>query len=340
MKFSQKSSLQDKYYYQIKENQRVSLIALLILSMLFSLFSPFIGLTLFFIVLIFHSVLIVNSQEVILVERLGKYYRSLQAGIHCIIPIIDTTPYRISLKEIALVVSPQPCFTKDNLRVMVNGILYYKVFDAKKAVYNIEDFKIATIQLAQTSMRSVIGQMLLDQTFQDRENINRMIIINLDEASSSWGIKVTRYEIQEIGIPESIREAMEYQVKAEREKRAMIANSEGEKASKINHSLGQRMKMINLSEGHKQKSINEAEGKAFEIKRSSEANTYNLEQILHVLTQQKGEEAFALELISNYIKQVDNLISKKNKVILPLDLMDISFLENQMKQILKKELSK
>lgn len=303
------------------------------------LFAPYLSFFIFILFLVYlvaSSFIIVNSQEVAIIERLGKYNKTLEAGIGFIVPFIDRVHYKISLKEIALEVEPQPCFTKDNLRVAVNGILYYKVFDAKKAAYSVENFQLATVALAQTSMRSAIGQMLLDESFQDREEVNRMIIMNLDEASANWGIKVTRYEIQEIAFPDSIAEAMEYQVKAEREKRAVIANSEGEKASKINQSLGQKMQMINLSEAEKMKTINEAEGKAFGIKAVATANAYELKKIVEVLETENGDKSFSLDLASRYIQKLESIASKDTKIILPYTLTDTDSVKEQfMKNLLK-----
>lgn len=309
-----------------------AIILLILFSIGIFVFIPPLSILIFIIFpiyLIASSIIIVNSQEVAIVERLGKYNKTLEAGIGIIIPFIDRVHYRISLKEIALNVEPQPCFTKDNLRVAVNGILYYKVFDAKKAAYSVENFRLATVALAQTSMRSAIGQMLLDQTFQDREEINRMIIMNLDEASANWGIKVTRYEIQEIAFPDSIAEAMEYQVKAEREKRAVIANSEGEKASKINQSLGQKMQMINLSEAEKMKTINEAEGKAFGIKAVATANAYELKKIIEVLETENGDKSFSLDLASRYIQKLGLIATKDTKIVLPYTLTDTNSIRDQ-----------
>lgn len=308
------------------------IILLIALSIGILMFTPTLApvvLIIFLIYLVVSSIIIVNSQEVAIVERLGKYHKTLEAGIGFIVPFIDRVHYKISLKEIALSVEPQPCFTRDNLRVAVNGIIYYKVFDAKKAAYSVENFRLATVALAQTSMRSAIGQMLLDQTFQDREEINRMIIMNLDEASANWGIKVTRYEIQEIAFPDSIAEAMEYQVKAEREKRAVIANSEGEKASKINLSLGQKMQMINLSEAEKMKTINEAEGKAFGIKAVATANAYELKKIIEVLETENGDKSFSLDLASRYIQKLSLIASKHTKIVLPYTLTDTESIKEQ-----------
>jgi regulator of protease activity HflC (stomatin/prohibitin superfamily) len=187
---------------------------------------------------ILRSLRIIPAQNVSIVERLGKYASTLQAGFHVMVPFIDKVRYKHSLKEQAIDVPTQPCFTQDNIRVDVDGVLYFKVFDPHKASYGITDYRYATIQLAQTMMRSVIGKLELDRTFEEREQINGEILKNIDEATDPWGVKITRYEIQNITVPDNILQAMENQLKAEREKRAVIARSIGEMESKINYSAG------------------------------------------------------------------------------------------------------
>ncbi|MBO7655283.1 MAG: paraslipin, partial [Kiritimatiellae bacterium] len=208
---------------------------------------------------------IVPQNMAYVVERLGKYHCTLKAGLHFLLPFVDRVSYKHSLKEQAIDVPPQQCITKDNIAVDVDGILYLQVMDPAKASYGIGNYLFATTQLAQTTMRSEMGKMDLDRSFEERTNINAAIVEAVDKASDPWGVKVTRYEIKNITPPQSIRDAMEKQMRAEREKRAMIAESEGERQAKINRAEGERQQAIELSEGEKQRRINEAEGHAREI---------------------------------------------------------------------------
>jgi len=197
------------------------------------------------------SVRIVPAQQVLIVERLGKYHKTLGAGFHLLIPFLDKVVYNVSLKEEAIDVPSQICITRDNVQVKVDGIIYMKVIDPYKAVYHINDYKYALIQLAQTTMRSVFGDLDLDKTFEERESLNAKIVGVVDEAADHWGVKIMRYEIQNITPPERVLQSMEKQMTAEREKRALIAKSEGDKLSRINRSEGQKQEMINESEGEK-----------------------------------------------------------------------------------------
>ena len=209
------------------------------------------------------SVRIVPQKSASIVERLGKYAKTLNAGFHILIPFVDRVAYKHTLKEQAVDVPPQSCITRDNIAVEVDGILYMQVVDAKKASYGIDHYRFAATQLAQTTMRSVMGKLELDKTFEERENINSVIVEAVDKASDPWGVKVTRYEVKNILPPQSIKDAMEKQMRAEREKRAVIAESEGQRQAKINRAEGDKKEVIAQSEGEKQKRINEAEGRAF-----------------------------------------------------------------------------
>ena len=217
------------------------------------------------------TVRIVPQKEAFIVERLGKYASTLEAGFHILVPFVDRIAYKHTLKEQAIDVPPQQCITKDNIAVEVDGILYMQVVDPSKASYGINNYKFATTQLAQTTMRSAVGKIELDKTFEERDIINSVVVAAVDKASDPWGIKVTRYEVKNILPPQSIKDAMEKQMRAEREKRALIAESEGDRQAKINRADGDRQEAISRSEGEKQKRINEAEGRAFEIERVAQA---------------------------------------------------------------------
>jgi len=294
------------------------------------LFSPFFPLfavlgvaALLTIIELLKSIRIVPARTALIVERVGKYSGTLEAGFHVLVPFLDKVRYTHSLKEISLLVPPQPCFTEDNVRVEVGGVLYLMVTDPRKASYGINDFQLATIQLAQTMMRSVIGRLELDKTFEERDSINATLVHHLDEALETWGVKVTRYEIQTITPPDAILKTMELQVSAERDKRAKIAKSTGEMSSRINTSIGFMEEAINRSEGEKQKQINEAEGRAAEILALSRATAASIEKIAQTLTMEGGEAAAQLQLTQQYIVQLGKAGAKSSRVILPLDLTDL-----------------
>ncbi|MFZ9024143.1 MAG: SPFH domain-containing protein, partial [Anaerohalosphaeraceae bacterium] len=207
----------------------------------------------FVLITLFKTARVVPQKEAFIVERLGKYAKTLEAGFHILAPFLDRVAYKHTLKEQAVDVPPQQCITKDNIAVEVDGILYMQVVDPKKASYGIDNYRFASTQLAQTTMRSVIGKLELDRTFEERETINGAIVEAVDKASDPWGVKVTRYEVKNIVPPQSIKDAMEKQMRAEREKRAVIAESEGDRQAKINRAEGEKQEMIAQSEGEKQK---------------------------------------------------------------------------------------
>ena len=235
-----------------------------------------IGLIIFALITFFKTIRIVPQKSAFIIEKLGKYSRTLDAGFHVLTPFVDKVSYKHTLKEQAIDVPPQTCITKDNISVEVDGILYLQVIDPMKASYGINRYQFASTQLAQTTMRSVIGKLELDKTFEERDTINTAIVDAVDKASDPWGVKVTRYEVKNIIPPQSIKDAMEKQMRAEREKRAMIAESEGDKQAKINRAQGDKQELIQRSEGEKQKRINEAEGRAAEIQRVAEATAIGI----------------------------------------------------------------
>jgi regulator of protease activity HflC (stomatin/prohibitin superfamily) len=293
---------------------------------------------------ILKSIRIVPAKKAFVVERLGKYCKTMEAGFHVLVPFIDKVKYKHSLKEKALDVPIQPCFTQDNVKILVDGVIYLKVVDAKKASYGITkrvktphltDYEYATIQLAQTTMRSVMGKLELDKTFEERDSINTEIVRNVDEATNPWGISVSRYEIQNINIPDSILVTMEKQMQAERVRRAVILESEGAMEARINRSIGDMEKAINESEGEKQKSINESEGKAAEIRSISRATAISIAKIASAIGQENGEDAVSLQLTESYFEELKNLAKSDTEIILPIDMTNLSDIENKIKDYLK-----
>ena len=279
-----------------------------------------------FIVLlaIVKTAVIVPQKTAYIVERLGKYRCTLEAGFHILFPFLDRIAYRHTLKEQAIDVPPQQCITKDNIAVDVDGILYMQVMDAAKASYGIGNYLFATTQLAQTTMRSEMGKLDLDRSFEERTNINAAVVAAVDKASDPWGIKVTRYEIKNITPPQSIRDAMEKQMRAEREKRAMIAESEGERQAKINRAEGERQQAIALSEGERARRVNEAEGRAKEILLVAEAQAEGISKVAAALNGKGGIESVNMQLAQQYLKEFGNLAKQNNTMIIPSNLADVA----------------
>jgi regulator of protease activity HflC (stomatin/prohibitin superfamily) len=278
----------------------------------------------FLVIVFFKSVRVVPQRSAFVVERLGKYSRTLEAGLHILIPFLDRVAYRHTLKEQAVDVASQSCITRDNVSVEVDGILYLQVIDPKKASYGIGEYLFASIQLAQTTMRSVMGKLELDKTFEERETINRAIVDAVDKASDPWGVKVTRYEVKNIVPPASIKEAMEKQMKAEREKRALIAQSEGDRQAKINRAEGDKQQAIAQSEGEKQRRINEAEGRAFEIERVATATAEGIRRIAETIGEKGGIEAVNLRIAEQYIGEFGKLAKTNNSIIVPANISDVA----------------
>ncbi|NLW05781.1 MAG: paraslipin [Pseudomonadaceae bacterium] len=281
------------------------------------------GLALFVIITILKTARIVPQRSNFVIERLGKFSRTLDSGFHLLVPFIDKVAYQHTLKEEVIDVDRQACVTKDNIQVGINGVMYIQVIDAHKASYGINDYRYAASQLAQTTMRSVIGQTDLDKTFEERTKINEEVVKALDEAAAPWGIKVLRYEISDIELPASIKDALEQQMRAERERRAAIAKSEGERQSMINVSEGQKQEVINMSEAEKQKQINEAEGRAKEIELIANATADGLQKIALAIKEEGGHEAMNLRIAEQYIKEFGNLAKTNNTMIIPAELANI-----------------
>ena len=267
---------------------------------------------------------IVPQRTAIIVERLGKYRATFTAGFQVLIPFIDKVRYRHTLKEQAIDVAPQICITRDNIAVEVDGILYLQVLDAQKASYGIDNYRFASIQIAQTTMRSVIGKLELDRTFEERETINVSIVEAVDKASEPWGVKVTRYEVKNISPPQSIKDAMEKQMRAEREKRAVIAESEGTKQAKINNAEGDKQELIKKSEGEMQKRINEAAGRASEIEQLAKATANGLRAISSAISEENGLNAVNLRIAEQYLMEFGKLAKINNTLIIPSNLTDIA----------------
>ena len=286
------------------------------------------------VIAVIKSAVIVPQRMNVIIERLGKYSRTLDSGFHLLIPFIDKVAYRQTLKEEVIDVQRQECVTKDNIQVGVNGILYMQVIDAHKASYGIQDYRYAAAQLAQTTMRSVIGQIDLDKTFEERSKINEEVVRVLDDAAAPWGIKVLRYEISDISLPASIKDALEQQMRAERERRAAIAKSEGERQAMINVSEGQKQEVINLSEGDKLRQINEAEGRAREIELIAIATAEGIRQIAIAISQPGGQEAVSLRVAEQYVKEFGNLAKANNTMIIPAELAGIGGAVAGLTQIL------
>lgn len=287
------------------------------------------------IVVLLRCIKIVPQKSAFIIERLGKYHTTLEAGFHLLTPFIDKFAYRHTLKEQAVDVPPQQCITRDNITVEVDGILYMQVVDAQRASYGIGNYQFATTQLAQTTMRSEMGKLELDKSFEERELINGAIVAAVDKASDPWGIKVTRYEIKNISPPQTIRDAMEKQMRAEREKRALIAESEGDRQARINRAEGEKQEAIARSEGEKQKRINEADGRAVEITRVAEATAEGIRRIAIAINEPGGKEAVNLRLGEQYITEFGNLAKQNNSMIIPTDLSDVAGMIKTVAGVLK-----
>ncbi len=281
-------------------------------------------LILIFIIQFVRAIRVVPQRKECIVERLGKYSRTLKSGFHALIPFLDKVTYTQDLREETINVPPQECFTSDNVKVEVDGVIYISVMNSEKASYGITNYRMGAIQLAQTTVRSVIGTIELDTTFEERDLINEKIMEVLLKASEGWGIKVHRYEVKNIVPPTSVQNAMEKQMSAERERRAMIAKAQGEKGSRINHSEGIKTELINTSEGEMQSKINEAEGRAKEIESIAEATAEAIEKIALAINESGGSDAVQLQLTERYINKLGNIANPETSVLLPADLTQLN----------------
>lgn len=270
------------------------------------------------------TAIIVPQQSAYVIESLGKYSRTLSAGFHILIPFIERVAYRHSLKERAADIPEQVCITNDNVQVGVDGVLYLQVLDASRASYGIGDYLFAITQLAQTTLRSEIGKIDLDRTFEERGAINANVVAELDKASDPWGVKVLRYEIKNINPPHDVLNAMEKQMRAEREKRAVILTSEGVRDAQINEAEGQKQRIIKESEAVKQRQINEAEGEASAILAVANATAEGIRSVAKAVILDGGTEAMQLRIAEQYIEEFGNIAKVGNTLVVPANLADIT----------------
>ena len=287
-----------------------------------------------FLILIFkflRSIRLVPTRSAYVVERLGRYHSTLRAGFHALVPFLDVVVKIVDLKEETIDVPPQECFTGDEVMVQVDGVLYIQASDAERAVYGITNYRFAAVQLAQTTTRSVIGTLDLDRTFEERDLISSRVVEVLNQAGAAWGIQVHRYEIKNIAPPVSVRDAMERQVTAERDRKAVVARAEGDRQSAVNRSEGNKVELINESEGEMQRRINEAEGKAAEIRAVADATADSIEKIADAIMASGGAEAVKLRLTQKFINELGALQNPETGVLLPANLLDIDSLLASLK---------
>ncbi|MFA6901933.1 MAG: SPFH domain-containing protein [Gallionellaceae bacterium] len=289
------------------------------------------------IVFIIKALKVVPQQNSWVVERLGKFHAALLPGLNIVIPFVDRIAYKHMLKEVPLDVPSQICITKDNTQLQVDGILYFQVTDPKLASYGTSDYIMAITQLAQTTLRSAIGKMELDKTFEERSHINSTVVAALDEAAASWGVKVLRYEIKDLTPPKEILHAMQAQITAEREKRALIAASEGRKQEQINIATGEREAFIQRSEGEKQSAINLAQGEAEAIKAVATANAQAIQQVAQAIQSAGGMEAVNFKVAEQYVAAFANVAKQGNTLILPGNLADMGGLVAAAMSIVKSQ---
>ena len=276
------------------------------------------------IIILYKTAVIVPQQNAYIVERLGKFSRKLDAGFHILIPFMEKVSYKHTLKEQAVDIAEQICITKDNVQVGVDGVLYMQVLEPTRASYGIGNYMFAIAQLAQTTLRSEIGKIDLDRTFEERGTINANVVAELDKASDPWGVKVLRYEIKNINPPHDVLTAMEKQMRAEREKRAVILTSEGERDAKINQAEGEKQRVIKESEAAKQQQINEAEGEAQAILAVATATAEGLRRVAETVTADGGAEAMQLRIAEQYVGEFGNLAKTGNTFVVPANLADLT----------------
>jgi regulator of protease activity HflC (stomatin/prohibitin superfamily) len=302
----------------------------------FGLSYAFILLAIVVIVVLFKTATVVPQQSAFVVEYLGKYSRTLHAGFHILVPFFERVAYRHSLKENALDIPEQICITRDNVQVGVDAVLYMQVLDPHLASYGITNYMFAIAQLAQTNLRSEIGKIELDRTFEARGVINANVVGELDKASAAWGVKVLRYEIKNITPPRDVLQAMEKQMRAEREKRAVVLTSEGEREAKINAAEGDKQRVIKASEANKQQQINEAEGQAQAILAVATATAEGLRQVGIALSDRGGIEAMQLRIGEEYVKQFGKLAKEGTTLVIPANLSDLASIVTMATSIARK----
>src|SRR5689334_12231965 len=282
------------------------------------------ALAFFLLILLLKTAIVVPQQSAYVVERLGRYSGTLDAGFHILVPFFDVIRYKHSLKEMALDIPAQICITRDNVQVQVDGVLYLKVLNPERTSYGISDHLFAISQLAQTTLRSEVGKIDLDRTFEERTNINTQVVNELDKATEPWGVKVLRYEIKNITPPADVLAAMEKQMRAEREKRAVILTSEGQRDAAINNAEGEKQQVIKASEARKQQQINEAEGQASAILAVASATAEGIRRVAIAVREPGGNEATQLRVAEQYIAQFGHLAQETNTLILPANVGDIA----------------
>jgi regulator of protease activity HflC (stomatin/prohibitin superfamily) len=277
------------------------------------------------VIVLAKTAIVVPQQSAFVIESLGRYSRTIQAGFHILVPFVERIAYRHSLKEEAIDIPEQICITRDNVQVGVDGVLYLQVLEASKASYGITNYRFAITQLAQTTLRSEIGKIELDRTFEERATINANVVSELDKASAPWGVKVLRYEIKNINPPKDVLQAMEKQMRAEREKRAVVLTSEGERDAKINQAEGEKQRVIKESEANRQQQINEAAGEAEAILAVATATAEGLKRVGEALSGRGGIEAMQLRVAEEYVKQFGHLADEASStLVVPANLADIS----------------
>lgn len=285
--------------------------------------------SLYILVRFIQSIRLVPTRKAYVVERLGNYNKTLKPGFHALIPFVDRVSYKLDLREETIEVEPQECFTKDNVKVEVDGVIYLSVVDEVNASYGITNYRFAAVQLAQTTTRSIIGGMDLDETFEERAKISLGVVKVLSELEHVWGIRVHRYEVKNIVPPPTVQKSMEMQMTAERQRRAVLARSEGQMQSKINEAEGKKSEIINLSEAEKQRRINLAEGKSAEILTLAEATAESIEKIAAAVNKPGGTKAVQIKLIDRYLYNLKKAAKRDTQVVLPIDLNNFqSLVEN------------
>ncbi len=288
------------------------------------------------LIIVAKTAIVVPQQSAYVVERLGRYAGTLDAGFHILVPFIDVVRYKHSLKENAIDIPAQVCITRDNVQVGVDGVLYLKVMNPERASYGIQDYHFAISQLAQTTLRSEVGKIDLDKTFEERTNINTQVVSEVDKATDPWGVKVLRYEIKNITPPSDVLAAMEKQMRAEREKRAVILTSEGQRDAAINGAEGAKQEVIKASEARRQQQINEAEGQASAIMAVARATAEGIREVASAMQMPGGTEAVQLRVAEQYITQFGHLAKSSNTMIIPATTSDIGGMIATAMQVVKK----